>query len=104
MPRPYTARYQIPVLPEEGGRRQLMLAADAAAGGWRITGIEGVQYHGTLPSARVELFSDNGHPGMIVVEREFGLGGGNDVVELRLPPCLYETAVGDKLVEVVGPR
>lgn len=97
---PYTATYQIPVLPEEGGRRELMLTADAAAAGWRIAAIEGVQFDGTLPAARVVLHSDNGHPGMIVLERHFAVGG----TDTRTPPCLFEAAAGDPLAAVAGPR
>lgn len=103
--RPYTARYEIPLVPTASEDRDFALA-DPPRGDcdWRITAVTGVEADGALPARRVRVHSRDGAPAMMVVERTFGAAElcDNDA-DTRSPPCLLEAHPGDRLLKTIVP-
>ncbi len=94
---PYIATYEIPVSPAAGASRNLTVSDRTAPGcGWRITRVDGLGVDRALPAAHVRVRSDDGRPGLLVIEKPFGTTAcANGVGDLRYPPCVIETELDD---------
>jgi hypothetical protein len=103
VPPPYVARYEIPLVPDAGERRDLILTDRTAPdAGWRFTGAEGLRIEGDLPAKRVRVHSETGAAGVLVIEKAFGPSSGNpDDLDMRYPPCMFEAPPGDALLALV---
>lgn len=105
LPLPYVARYEIPLAPSAGERRDIVVADRGLPGcGWRIARVEGVRVDRALPSESARLSSESGAAGLLVLEKPFGVEScppGD--FDRRYPPCLLETVSDDsssKLAEM----
>jgi hypothetical protein len=104
VPRPYTATYEIPLVANAAGTRDVaMIDLTTPDCGWRITRADGVHVESRLPARRARLRAESGAHGMLVVERTFGATpcGAADA-DMRYPPCIFETAADDPLMALVG--
>jgi hypothetical protein len=105
LPPPYVARYEIPLRPIAGEHRDVAVADGAPPGcGWTITRADGVRVDGELPARRARLGSDTGSPGLLVLERPFGVSGCAAEIDRRYPPCVLETQPDDPLGALVEDR
>lgn len=102
--RPYTATYEIPLVANEAGTRDVaMIDLTTPDCGWRITRADGVHVENPLPARRARLRAESGARGMLVVERTFGATPcGADDADMRYPPCIFETAADDPLMALVS--
>jgi hypothetical protein len=103
LPPPYVARYEIPLGPVSGERRDVVLTDNSLPTcGWNIMRAEGVRIESQLPAQRARLYSDTGAPGLLVIERPFGTPAcASDILDDRYPPCLLETQPDDPLRALV---
>ncbi len=94
---PYVTRYRIPVHPRAGEAREFRLADPGVAGcRWEFVAAEGLPVEGPLPATRVRLRADRDGPGMLVVEKPFGVPScPHREVEHSYPPCVWETQPGE---------
>lgn len=100
IPLPYVAAYEIPLVSDAPGERDLVLLGESQRGacGWRVTHVEGLPTDTTLPAAGVHLRVDAAMTGRLVVEKPFATAQcPGDVVDRRYPPCLFESVPGDPL-------
>jgi hypothetical protein len=103
LPPPYIATYEIPVAPLAGESREVVLTDQAEPEcGWRFTRAEGVQVDGPLPARRVRLHSVTGSPGVLVIEKPFGVSASCPLdLDMRYPPCVFESRPDDALLAFV---
>jgi hypothetical protein len=95
---PYLVRYQIPLAPAAGERRELIVLDGGAACAWRVTQVDGVQVESALPAGAVRLYSPAGASGTVTLEKRFGSSDcPSAYVDDRYPPCLFESTPDDPL-------
>jgi len=100
LPTPYVATYEVPLSPETGASRELVIVDQTSPEcGWRFTRVDGVHSDDRLPASRVRLHSATGESGLLVIEKPFGTTAcpGNEV-DNRYPPCVFEMRKDDPLM------
>ncbi|HVM97891.1 MAG TPA: hypothetical protein VMT89_15965 [Candidatus Acidoferrales bacterium] len=106
LPPPYVVRYEVPIAPRAGERRELILAdASTPDCGWRITAADGVRVDDHIPARVVHLYSEEGAPGELIFERPVGTAACPfSDYDPRYPPCVLETQPGDALAPLLEGR
>jgi hypothetical protein len=98
-PPPFIATYQIPLVSVAGRSRDLRVIDPAEPDcSWRVTRADGLQVEGPLPARHVRLHSENGSPGLLVIEKPFGTAGcAANEIDRGYEPCVFESEPDDPL-------
>ncbi len=101
---PYVTRYRIPVQPRAGEVREVRLVDRGGAGcRWEFVQADGLRLQNALPATHVRLGADNDGPGVLVIEKPFGVPSCPvDERELAYPPCVLETRPGEAFERLVA--